>query len=80
MAYAIAEWSEEIVMTSSGKNPDTIERAETPTAHQIKQREARAARAQLNFEADVARRFAIDARLTAERTLLAFYARARHRP
>ena len=67
-------------MTSSGKNPDKTERADIPSALQIQQRDARLARDQLNYEADVARRFAIDARLTAERIRLAFYARARRRP
>ena len=67
-------------MTSNRKNPDKIERADTPSPLQIQQRDAREAREQLHSEADVARRFAIHARLTAERTRLAFYARARHRP
>lgn len=67
-------------MTSSGAETDKIERADVASALAIGSSDAREARAQLHFEADVARRAAITARLSAERARLAGYTRARHRP
>ena len=67
-------------MNMVAENPDKKDRANAPSAPAVGQSEARAAREQLHVEADVGRRAAIHARLTAERARLATYTRARRRP
>lgn len=67
-------------MTSSAEDTDKMERADGTSDLAVDPSDARVALARLHFEADVARRTAIDARLAAERARLAGYTRARHRP